>query len=68
MSVAKVSEIIVSSPISFEDAIKVGVARSQKTLRNLKSAWVQSQQIKMGENGLITEYRVQLKVTFIIDD
>lgn len=68
MSVAKVSEIIVSSPISFEDAIKVGVARAQKTLRNLKSAWVQSQQIKMGENGLITEYRVQLKVTFIIDD
>ena len=68
MSVAKVSEIIVSSPISFEDAIKVGVARAQKTLRNLKSSWVQSQQIKMGENGLITEYRVQLKVTFIIDD
>jgi flavin-binding protein dodecin len=68
MSVAKVSEIIVSSPISFDDAIKVGVARAQKTLRNLKSAWVQSQQIKMGENGLITEYRVQLKVTFIIDD
>ncbi len=68
MSVAKVSEIIVSSPISFEDAIKVGVARSQKTLRNLKSAWVQSQQIKIDENGLITEYRVQLKVTFIIDD
>ena len=68
MSVAKVSEIIVSSPISFDDAIKVGVARAQKTLRNLKSAWVQSQQIKIDENGLITEYRVQLKVTFIIDD
>lgn len=68
MSVAKVSEIIVSSPTSFDDAIKVGVARAQKTLRNLKSAWVQSQQIKIDENGLITEYRVQLKVTFIIDD
>ena len=40
MSVAKVSEIIVSSPTSFDDAIKVGIARAQKTLRNLKSAWV----------------------------
>jgi flavin-binding protein dodecin len=68
MTVAKVSEIIVSSPISFEDAIKVGVARAQKTLRNLKSAWVESQQIKLDDKGLITEYRVQLKVTFIIDD
>ncbi len=68
MSVAKVSEIIVSSQISFDDAIKVGVARAQKTLRNLKSAWVQSQQLKLDENGNITEYRVQLKVTFIIDD
>ena len=53
---------------SFDDAIKVGVARAQKTLRNLKSAWVQSQQLKLDEKGNITEYRVQLKVTFIIDD
>lgn len=68
MTVAKVSEIIVSSPNSFEDAIKEGVARAQKTLRNLKSAWVQSQQIKLDDKGQITEYRVQLKVTFIIDD
>ena len=68
MSVAKVSEIIVSSPISFEDAIKVGIARAQKTLRNLKSAWVQSQQIKLDDKGHITEFRVQLKVTFIVDD
>jgi hypothetical protein len=68
MPVAKVSEIIVSSPKSFDDAIKIGVARAQKTLRNLKSAWVQSQQIKLDDKGQITEYRVQLKVTFIIDD
>jgi dodecin len=68
MSVAKVSEIIVSSPKSFDDAIKIGVARAQKTLRNLKSAWVEGQQIKLDDNGQITEYRVQLKVTFIIDD
>jgi flavin-binding protein dodecin len=68
MSVAKVTEIIVSSPKSFDDAIKEGIARSHKTLRNLKSAWVQNQQIKLDGAGNITEYRVQLKVTFIIDD
>lgn len=68
MSVAKVSEIIVSSPKSFDDAITMGIARAQKTLRNFKSAWVESQQIKLDDKGQITEYRVQLKVTFIIDD
>jgi dodecin len=68
MSVAKVSEIIVSSTKSFDDAIKMGVARSQKTLRNLKSAWVENQQVKLDSEGNITEYRVQLKVTFLIDD
>lgn len=68
MSVAKVAEIIASSPTSFDDAIKMGVARSQKTLRNLKSAWVENQQIKLDDKGQITEYRVQLKVTFVIDD
>ncbi len=68
MTVAKVSELIVSSPVSFDDAIKIGVQRAQKTLRNLKSAWVESQQIKLDDEGKITEYRVQLKVTFIIDD
>lgn len=68
MTVAKVSELIVSSPKSFDDAIKVGIVRAQKTLRHLKSAWVESQQIKLDDEGKITEYRVQLKVTFIIDD
>ena len=68
MSVAKVSEIIVSSTKSFDDAIKMGIERSHKTLRNLKSAWVEGQQIKLDDDGKITEYRVQLKVTFVIDD
>lgn len=68
MSIAKVSEIIASSPKSFDDAIKIGVARAQKTLRNLKSAWVQDQQVKLDDEGQITEYRVHLKVTFLIDD
>jgi hypothetical protein len=68
MSVAKVSEIIVSSPTSFDDAIKVGVARAHKTLKNLKSAWVENQQVKLDDEGQILEYRVQLKVTFVIED
>lgn len=68
MSVAKVSEIIASSPKSFDDAIKIGIARAQKTLKNLKSAWIENQQIKLDEKGQITEYRVQLKITFVLED
>lgn len=68
MSVAKVSEIIASSPKSFEDAIKEGVARANKTLKNIKSAWVENQQVELDDKGQISAYRVQLKITFILDD
>jgi flavin-binding protein dodecin len=68
MSVAKVSEIIASSPKSFDDAIKTGIARAHKTLTNLKSAWVKDQQLKLDNEGQIKEYRVHLKVTFVIKD
>ncbi len=68
MSIAKVTEIIASSTTSFDDAIKMGVARAHKTLTNLKSAWVENQQIKLNDKGQITEYRVQLKITFILED
>lgn len=68
MSVAKVTEIMASSPKSFDDAIKTGVARAHKTLKNLKSAWVQNQQIKLDNQGQITEYRVQLKITFLLEE
>ncbi len=68
MSVAKVTEIISSSTKSFDDAIKIGVARAHKTLKNLKSAWVQDQQIKLDDKGQITEYRVQLKITFLLEE
>ena len=68
MSIAKVTEIIASSTTSFDDAIKMGVARAHKTLTNLKSAWVENQQIKLNDMGQITEYRVQLKITFILED
>lgn len=68
MSVAKVTEIIASSTQSFDDAILIGIARAHKTLKNLKSAWVKNQQILLDNEGQIREYRVQLKVTFVIED
>jgi flavin-binding protein dodecin len=68
MSIAKVSEIIASSPKSFDDAIKAGVARAQKTLKNVKSAWVENQQVKLDGQGQISEYRVQLRITFILEE
>jgi flavin-binding protein dodecin len=68
MSVARVSEIKASSTESFDDAMRQGIARAVKTLRNVKSAWVQNQDVQIDENGNITEYRVQLKVTFVLDD
>jgi dodecin len=67
MSVAKVSEIIASSPNSFDEAIKMGIARAQKTLKNVRSVWVENQYIKLNETGQVTEYRVQLKITFILE-
>jgi flavin-binding protein dodecin len=67
MSVAKVTEIIASSGKSFDDAINIGLKRAHKTLRNVKSAWVAGMQVKC-DNGKITSYRVNLKVTFILTD
>ena len=68
MSVAKVTEIIASSPKSFDDAIVIGIARAHKTLTKLKSAWIQNQQIMLDDEGQITEYRVNLKITFVLED
>ena len=67
MSVAKITEIQSSSKKSFEDAIKSGVSRADKTLRNLTGAWVKSQQVTI-QKGKIVEYRVLLKVTFVLND
>ena len=68
MSVAKVTEIMSSSTKSFDDALKIGVARAQKTIKNLKSAWIQNQQVELNDDGQITEYRVQLKITFVLEE
>ena len=68
MSVARVTEIKSSSPKSFEDAIQVGIARATKTLKNVKSAWIENQEVLVDDNGRISEYRVELKVTFVLVD
>ena len=67
MSVARVSEIIAMSKVSFDDALEQGVARAHKTLRNVKGAWIKEQQIDI-ENGKVTRYRVNMLVTFVLDD
>lgn len=66
-SVARVTEIIASSPNSFDDAVKVGVARATKTLKNVRSAWVKDMQVKV-EGDQVVEYRVNLHITFILMD
>jgi len=67
MSVAKVTEIIASSNKSFDDAVEQGVKRADKTLKNVKSVWVKEQKA-MVDNGKVTEYRVTMKVSFILKD
>jgi hypothetical protein len=67
MSVAKVTEIIASSDKGFDDAITNGIKRANKTLKNIKGAWVKDQQLTVND-GKITEYRVVMKVTFVLKD
>ena len=68
MSVARVTEIIASSKESFEDAVKQGLKRASKTLKNVKGAWVEGQKVSCDSDGHIQEFRVILKVTFILED
>jgi dodecin len=67
MSVATVTEISALSDTSFEDAIQQGIARATKTLRNVEGAWVKDQNV-MIEDGNITGYKVNLEVTFVLDE
>jgi flavin-binding protein dodecin len=67
MSVAKVSEISATSPKSFEDAIQQGLNRAATTLRNVRGAWVKEQHVRC-DQGRITEYQVNMMVTFVLDD
>ena len=67
MSVAKVSEISSTSQTSFEDAIQQGLVRASKTIRNIKSMWIKEQQVRV-TGGKISEYQVNMLVTFELDD
>ena len=67
MSVAKITEIRASSTKSFDDALRAGIERASETLRNISGAWVKSQNVVI-EKGRISEYRVLLKVSFVLQD
>jgi flavin-binding protein dodecin len=67
MSVAKVTEITASSTKSFEDAIQTGITRASKTLDQVQGAWIQDHEVQVND-GKITEYRVRMKITFILKD
>jgi flavin-binding protein dodecin len=66
MSVAKIIEISADSPTSFEDAVVQGIAKTSKSVHGITSAWVKEQHVVV-ENGKVTLYRVDLKVTFVLD-
>ena len=67
MSVAKVSEISATSTKGFEDAIQQGLSRASKTIRNIRSAWVKEQHVRW-KDGKVTEYQVNMMVTFVLDE
>jgi dodecin len=67
MPVARVTEITSSSSKGFDDAINVGVERANKTLQNVKGAWIKEQKVVV-DSGKIVEYRVTMKVTFVLKD
>jgi len=68
VSVAKVIEITSTSPGSFEDAIRKGIAKAQKTIDDVRGAWISEQKVVLDENGNIKHFRVDMKLTFILED
>ncbi len=67
MAIARVTEITAGSSKSFDDAMAKGIKRASKKLRKVGGAWVQEQKLVI-KNGKISEYRVNMKVSFIMDD
>ncbi|MFU8863342.1 MAG: dodecin family protein [Rhodobacterales bacterium] len=67
MTVARVTEISATSPTSFDEAVAKGIERASKTLRNVQSAWVKDQNVIV-ENGKVSAYKVNMEVTFVLDD
>ena len=67
MAIARVTEITAGSKKSFSDAIERGVSRASKTLKNVTGAWIQEQTVKV-QKGKVAEYRVNMKVTFVLEE
>jgi len=68
MSISRTTEIKSSSKLSFDDAMKKGIARAQKTLNNVRGAWIENQEVLLDAKGKICEYRIQMKITFILEE
>ena len=68
MSISRTTEIKSSSAVSFDDAIKKGIDRARKTLQNVQGAWIENQEVLIDKKGNISEYRVQMKITFILEE
>ena len=67
MSVARVTELSCTSNDSFEDAVRQGISRAQRTLRGVKGAWVKEQRVNVGDNGSI-EFQANILLTFVLED
>ncbi len=67
MSVAKVIEITSTSPGSFEDAIRKGLAKAQQSLDGVRGAWISEQKVELAEDGTIKCFRVDMKLTFVLE-
>ena len=68
MSISRTTEIKASSATSFDDAMKKGIARAEKTLKNVVGAWIENQEVLIDNKGKISEYRVQMKITFLLEE
>jgi len=68
VSISRTTEVKSSSALSFDDAIKKVIARAIQTLNNVRGAWIKNQEVLIDEKGKITEYRVQMKITFILEE
>jgi dodecin len=68
MTVGRVTEITATSTQSFEDAIQQGIKRATSTLRHVQSAWIKEQEVRVDESGNVSEYQVNMLVTFLLED
>jgi flavin-binding protein dodecin len=68
MSISRTTEVKSSSTTSFDDAMKKGIARAEKTLKNVRGAWIENQEVLVDEKGKISEYRLQMKITFLLEE